>query len=96
MTTRPNPSSFRLGTELENEITQMASALDISRSQVVKRAVKHFIARQKHIDAVLSDARKSLTDYQATGLGVPFSEAAQWLRHGSRKEDMPTAQDMRK
>lgn len=96
MSTRPNPSSFRLGPELEDEITQMAEALDIPRSQVVKRAVKHFIARQKHIDAVLSDARKSLADYKATGLGVPFSEATQWLRQGAKKEEMPAVRDMRK
>ena len=96
MSTRPNPSSFRLGRELEDEIAQMAAALDIPRSQVVKRAVKHFIARQKHIDAVLRDARKSLAEYKATGLGVPFSEAAQWLRQGAKKEEMPTVRDMRK
>ena len=96
MSTRPNPSSFRLGPELEDEITQMAAALNIPRSQVVKQAVKHFIARQKHIDAVLSDARKSLANYRATGLGVPFSEAAQWLQQGARKEDMPVSRDMRK
>lgn len=93
MPTKPDHSSFQPGPELEDGIPQRAAALDIPRS-LVKRAVTHFIARQKHI-AVLSDARKSLAGFKATGLGAPFSEAAQWPRRGAGKEEMPVVRNMR-
>lgn len=96
MPTRSHPSSFRLGPELEEEISQLAEALDISRSQLVKKAVKHFIARQKHIDAVLTEARTSYLSYKATGRGVPWREAAKWMTKGGGKECLPAVRDMRK
>lgn len=58
-TSRGNPSSFRLGPELDAEVDRLADELDIPRSQVVKKAVKLFVARQRHISAVLAEARES-------------------------------------
>lgn len=89
------PSSFRLGPELEAEIAELAESLGISRSQVVKKAVKHFIARQNHIDSVLAEARKSYADFKTTGMAVPWREASQWIIDGG-KGDRPVPRDMRK
>ncbi len=91
-----NPSSFRLGPDLDQEVTRMSEALEISRTQLVKKAVKHFIARQKHIDAVLSEARASYAAYKATGRAVPWQEASGWLRNGGGKENRPVLKDVRK
>ncbi len=74
----------------------MATERDNPRSQMVTWAVKHSIAKKKHIEAVLDDARKSMADYKATSLGVPFSEAEQWLKQGAKKDEMPAVRDMRK
>lgn len=94
MSIKSNPSSFRFGQELEAEITQMAAAMDIPRSQLVKKAVRHFIARQKHIDAVLADARESYAAYTANGRGVFWHDAAKWMKSGGKKK-APVPKDMR-
>ena len=93
---RENPSSFRLGPELDAEIDRLARELDIPRSQVVRKAIKLFSARQNHISAVLAEARESYAKYRSTGMGLPWEEASAWLRSGARKEDRPELRDMRR
>lgn len=94
--TKANPSSFRLGPELNAEVDRLAKDLDIPRSQVVKKAIKLFAARQHHISAVLAGARASYANYQTTGRGIPWEEARAWLENGAREENKPELKDMRR
>ena len=96
MPTKSHPTSFRFGPELDEEVSQLAKSLEIPRAQLIKKAIKHFIARQKHIDAVLAEARESYVAYKATGRGVPWEEASKWMRSGGGKADLPVLKDMRK
>ncbi len=83
--------SVRFGVELGQQIDQISEELDISKSQLVKKAVKHFIARQRHIDELLLAARMSDQRFRQTGLAVPFDEASVWLRSGGNSDLRPTA-----
>jgi predicted transcriptional regulator len=87
-------STVRLGQELDKEVDRLAEDLDIPRSQIVRKAVKQFIARQRHIDEALSEARERHTAYKATGRGVPWEEVSSWLRNGAKREDRPEIRDM--
>lgn len=94
--TKEKTSTVRLGSELDNEVGRLAEELDIPRSQIVRRAVKLFIARQRHLDGVLLEARERHAAYKATGRGVPWEEASAWLRGGAKKEERPEIRDMRR
>ena len=90
-----NILSVRLDPELGLELDQLAEDMSMSRSMVVKKAVKHFVARQRHIDEVLQAARKSQDNYTATGRGVPWSEVYEWLRNGRDEQSRPRIRNMK-
>ena len=94
--TKERTSTVRLGPELDDAVNRLAEDLDIPRSQIVRKAVKLFVARQRHIDEVLSEARERYVAYKTTGRGVPWEEASSWLRGGAKKESRPEARDMRR
>jgi len=94
--TKERTSTVRLGPELDGEVDRLAEDLDIPRSQIVRKAVKLFIARQRHIDEVLSEARERHAAYKATGRGVPWEEVSSWLQNGAKKENRPEVRDMRR
>lgn len=85
MSKRANPSSFQLGPELDGEITQMAAALGISRSQLVERAVKHLSTRQKHIGAVLNGARKVWRIIKLQALAFLFQRGDSMVEPGNQE-----------
>lgn len=89
------PSSVRLGTELDREVDRLSEELGMSRSQIVRKAVSMFVARQNHIDSLLTAARESYRQYRGTGRGVAWDDAEVWLRQGGKDTAQPAVNDVR-
>ena len=94
---KDNPSTIRLGAQLDADVNRMCEELEIRRSAFIRKAVKHYVERQDHIDSVLRAARESYAKYKATGMGVPWDEASVWLQSwGSEDQEPPISRDMRR
>ena len=85
---KDTPSSIRLGAALEADVDRLCREMDVKRSELIRKAVRHFVARQDHISSVLASARDSYAKYKATGRGVRWEETRAWLESWG-VEDMP-------
>lgn len=89
------PSSVRLGMELDREVDRLSEELGMPRSQIVRKAVSMFVARQNHIESVLIAARESERQYLSTGRGISWEDAETWMRQGGKGTALPPVTDMR-
>ncbi len=93
---KESPSTVRLGVELDAQVDELCAEMDISKSAFIRTAVRHFVARQSHIDSVLQAARLSEAEFTATRRGVPWEEAEAWLNNwGGQGVRPPSARVLR-
>lgn len=95
--TQNSPSSVRLGRDLDADVERLCAEMDMGRSSFIRKAVRHYVARQDHISSILAAARGSYFRYKATGRGIPWEEAEDWLRNwGEDGIKEPRTRDMRR
>ncbi|MDR2893553.1 MAG: ribbon-helix-helix protein, CopG family [Deltaproteobacteria bacterium] len=88
------PSTVRLGIELDTRVDELCEEMDITKSAFIRNAVRHFVARQSHIDTLIQSARVAEADFQRTGLGVPWEEVKSWLNNWGTPGQPPLARKM--
>lgn len=94
---KDSPSTVRLGTGLDADVERLCSEMDLGRSSFIRKAVKHYVARQDHITSVLAAARASYSSYKTTGRGILWDETEAWLRSwGESDAAEPQVNDMRR
>lgn len=94
--TKDSPSTVRLGAGLDADVERLCAEMEMGRSSFIRKAVRHYVARQDHISSVLAAARISYSRYKATGRGVPWDEAENWLLSwGEDGIEEPRVRDMR-
>jgi predicted transcriptional regulator len=81
-----NPSdTIRLTTELDEQVTKIAEAMNRPKSWVIEQAVKDFVAVQEwHLAAI----DEGLRDADA-GRVVPHEDVAAWVRSWGKPDELP-------
>ena len=97
MQKKETPSTVRLGPELSADVDRICVDMDVNRSDLIRKAVRHFVARQDHISMVITSARESYARYKTTGRGVDWEETESWINSwGSDDEpEAPPVRDLR-
>jgi predicted transcriptional regulator len=80
------PVSVRLPVELNQQVADIAQALDRPKSWVIEQAIKDFVALQAwHLAAIDEGIRAA-----DAGQVVPHDEVAAWVRSWGNPDELPT------
>jgi predicted transcriptional regulator len=82
---KSSPVSVRLDSDLNDQVSEIAHALDRPRSWVIERAVKDFVAVQQWQLAAIDEG---LADADA-GHVVPHDSVAEWVRSWGGPNELP-------
>jgi predicted transcriptional regulator len=79
------PVSVRLAPELNQQVADIAAALDRPKSWVIEQAIKDFVAVQAwHLAAI----DEGIQDADA-GRVVPHDDVAAWVRSWGKPDELP-------
>jgi predicted transcriptional regulator len=79
------PVSVRLPPELNQQVADIAQALDRPKSWVIEQAIKEFVALQEwHLAAIDEGVRAA-----DAGQVVPHDEVAAWVRSWGKPDELP-------
>jgi predicted transcriptional regulator len=79
------PVSVRLPPELNQQVADIAQALDRPKSWVIEQAIKDFVAVQAwHLAAIDEGIRAA-----DAGQVVPHDEVAAWVRSWGKPDELP-------
>jgi predicted transcriptional regulator len=78
--------SIQLETDLNDQVTAIADALDRPKSWVIEQAVKDFVAVQQWQLAAIDEGIKAAD----AGRLVPHDDVVAWVRSWGQPDELPT------
>ena len=83
---RTLPVSVRLQSELNEQVTAIAAALDRPKSWIIEQALKDYVALQAWQLAAIDEGIKAADD----GRLVAHEDVAAWVKSWSGPDELPT------
>jgi predicted transcriptional regulator len=83
-------ASVEIDPDVNERLEKLAASRHRKPDRLLKEAVEQYVEREEKRDSLLQDARRSLDEYQATGLHVTGDEVIAWLQTwGDEDEKAP-------
>jgi predicted transcriptional regulator len=83
--TKTAPVSIRLDTDLSDQVTSIAAALDRPKSWVIEQAVRDFVAVQEWQLAAIDEGIKEAD----AGKLIPHADVVAWVRSWGQPDELP-------